>query len=191
MRLEWTVLGVIVVGRAGHGMIEQPRLRAGLLISPRSVQATQQQSGCKGTVHRQFDFWAGDWDVTTQDGKPAGKNVIKVIQDGCALQENWTGASGGTGTSINYVNGGRWHQLWVSNRGDAFPLEMSGALQGTAMVMTGDYVRPDGKRVKARMRWQPLEQGRVRQVWENSEDGGATWTTVFDGVYKRMPGTRR
>ena len=173
MKAEWTVLSAIVVALAGYGS---------------TIEA--QQSGCKGAVHRQFDFWVGDWDVTTQDGKPAGKNVIKVIQDGCALQENWTGASGGTGTSINYVNGGRWHQLWVSNRGDAFPLEMSGGLQGAAMVMTGDYVRPDGKRVKARMRWQPLEQG-LRQIWENSEDGGVTWTTVFDGVYKRASATRR
>jgi hypothetical protein len=30
-----------------------------------------------------------------------------------------------------------------------------------------------------------LPDGRVRQHWETSKDGGATWTTAFDGYYRR------
>jgi hypothetical protein len=151
-----------------------------------SAQAQQAQYGCKDQLHRQFDFWIGEWNVTSPDGKPLGKNVIKAIQDGCALQENWSGAGGGTGTSINYVESNRWHQLWISNRTAAWPLKMSGSLKDGGMTMSGDYTRPDGKRVMARMRWQPLAGGKVQQTWENSEDGGRTWKTLFVGIYTRM-----
>ena len=40
---------------------------------------------------RQFDFWAGDWDVTSPDGQPAGTNRIEAIAGGAGLLENWTG----------------------------------------------------------------------------------------------------
>jgi len=33
--------------------------------------------------------------------------------------------------------------------------------------------------------WMPLQDGRVRQHWEATTDGGKTWTTVFDGYYSR------
>src|ERR1700741_5316479 len=50
--------------------------------------------------HR-FDFWIGEWDVTTPDGKPAGSSVIESVSGGCALLENWTSRSGGRGKSLN------------------------------------------------------------------------------------------
>jgi hypothetical protein len=161
-----------------------------LLPTAAYAQQPQPQFGCKDAVHRQFDFWIGDWNVTTPDGQAAGSNVIKAIQDGCALLESWTGAGGGTGTSINYVDQGRWHQLWVSNRTGAAPLRLSGGLERGAMVMTGQYQRPDGKLVQSRMRWEAIADGKVRQTWENSEDGGATWTTVFVGIYTRVSAPR-
>jgi hypothetical protein len=163
------------------------QLIAVVMLLPASIAHAQQaQYGCKDPLHRQFDFWVGEWTVSTPDGQPLGKNVITVIQDGCALQESWSDARGGTGTSINYVEGDRGHQLWVSNRTGAWPLNITGGLEGGAMVMSGDYVRTDGKRVKARMRWEPIGGGKVRQTWENSEDGGRTWTTLFLGVYTRV-----
>jgi hypothetical protein len=30
-----------------------------------------------------------------------------------------------------------------------------------------------------------LDDGRVRQHWRASKDGGETWVTVFDGYYSR------
>jgi hypothetical protein len=41
-----------------------------------------------------------------------------------------------------------------------------------------------GKSVN-RVTWQPLPDGRVRQHWEASEDGGTTWKTAFDGYYTK------
>jgi hypothetical protein len=39
-----------------------------------------------------------------------------------------------------------------------------------------------------RISWTRLEDGRVRQLWEATTDGGKTWTIAFDGLYKRRPG---
>jgi hypothetical protein len=36
-----------------------------------------------------------------------------------------------------------------------------------------------------RVTWSTLDDGRVRQHWENSTDQGETWTTSFDGYYAR------
>jgi hypothetical protein len=36
-----------------------------------------------------------------------------------------------------------------------------------------------------RITWIPLEDGRVRQVWEASRDYGNTWQVLFDGTYAR------
>ena len=59
--------------------------------------------GCQEPASRQFDFWAGHWRVT-ENGKPAGENRIEPILDGCALLENWTGAQGGSGKSLNFFD---------------------------------------------------------------------------------------
>jgi hypothetical protein len=63
---------------------------------------------------RDFDFWVGEWDVHLADGTFAGSNVIKSTEKGCVLTENWSGASGGTGMSINYLDraSGKWVQVW-------------------------------------------------------------------------------
>src|SRR5882672_7825099 len=73
--------------------------------------------GCSDVQARQFDFWIGRWAVT-EKGKPAGTNSIERILDGCALLENWTGAQGGSGKSLNFFDraDGKWHQTWVDGR---------------------------------------------------------------------------
>ena len=36
-----------------------------------------------------------------------------------------------------------------------------------------------------RITWTPLDGGRVRQLWEQSQDQGKTWKSVFDGTYSK------
>src|SRR5690242_2142593 len=86
---------------------------------------------------RQFDFWIGDWEVTQPDGKKAGENRIESISAGWGLLENWNGAGGGVGKSLNTWLSDRkqWRQFWVGN-GEA--LELTGGLNGQGeMVLTG------------------------------------------------------
>ncbi len=76
----------------------------------------------------QFDFWAGNWEVTTPDGKVAGYNDIKSLLGGCVLQENYTPPGPFAGHSYNAYNATkkRWEQFWVDNIGTVLHLTGGG-----------------------------------------------------------------
>ena len=133
----------------------------------------------------QFDFWVGEWTVTTPDGKVAGTNVIERVSGGHGLLEHWTSARGGSGRSLNAYNPTKkqWQQFWVG--GDGMVLELSGGLDAKgAMVLSGPSSAPNEAALN-RVTWTPHPDGSVRQFWEVSKDGGATWSVVFDGRYVR------
>jgi hypothetical protein len=139
---------------------------------------------CASPDHRAFDFWLGAWAVATPAGKPAGSNTITAILGGCALLEQWEGAGGSRGTSLNAWDeaAGRWRQTWVDSAGGVLLLE--GGIEGGAMVLSG--VTPDGDQaVHERITWSRLADGAVKQHWQQSRDGGATWTDAFVGIYRR------
>ena len=139
---------------------------------------------CHGDpVYRQFDFWAGEWDVYNPQEQKVGENTITIEQNGCVLVEHWTAASGGTGTSINYYDPQEkaWKQVWVDARGSLG--YFSGGLESDAMVLDGRWVNRDGSSFRLRGTWTPLDDGRVRQHFEQSTDDGQTWSTWFDGYY--------
>ena len=140
---------------------------------------------CKGAEHHQFDFWIGTWTVQNPQGEREGENTIEPIQKGCALRESWTGAEGSSGTSLNFYDRGekKWHQTWIDASGG--PLYLDGSFDAGKMVLTGERPRKDGGRAKHRISWEPLKDGRVRQLWETSKDGGKTWETSFDGYYTK------
>jgi hypothetical protein len=137
---------------------------------------------CSAPEHRQFDFWVGDWDVFDPAGKKLGTNSIKLILNKCALHESWTG-TGMSGHSYNiyFAPEKRWHQTWVDSQGSL--LELNGRFEDGKMVLSGEGAGTNGGRTKHRLIWSKLEGGRLRQVWESSSDGGATWTVAFDGTY--------
>lgn len=138
---------------------------------------------CKAEEYRQFDFWIGEWEVRDPDGKVVGHNSIKRILDGCALKESWQGAGGSVGYSFNTYDRmkGQWHQTWVDANG--LLLKLDGGMEEESMVLRGEMPARDGGVAKTRITWTPQENGRVRQLWEASRDGGETWVTVFDGLY--------
>jgi hypothetical protein len=148
--------------------------------------AQQPQPDCSGPQHRQFDFWAGTWEVTDSAGATVyGTNLVTHEESGCVLRERWTGARGGTGQSLNFFDRGtgRWSQVWVASNGTVLRLE--GGLVAGAMFLEGDGRTPAGAAVRNRIVWTPQTDGRVRQVWFVSADGGATWRASFDGWYRR------
>jgi hypothetical protein len=157
-----------------------PSLPAAQVTAP-----TVAPKACIAPEHRQFDFWIGEWEVTTPDGAPAGRNRIESILDGCALGESWTGAKGGSGHSYNAYDRqhGRWHQTWVDNGG--LVLRLDGTFAGGKMVLSGETRDSSGARVLNRITWQETAPGAVRQLWETSRDGGGTWSVAFDGRYRK------
>lgn len=157
---------------------------ATLLTAQESAPALARKA-CSAPEHRQFDFWIGEWEVTTPDGAPAGRNRIEPILDGCALRESWTGAKGGAGNSYNAYDrpSGRWHQTWVDNGG--LVLRLDGTFAGGKMVLSGETRDSTGASVLNRITWQQTAPGAVRQLWETSRDGGRTWSVAFDGRYRK------
>lgn len=156
-----------------------------LVTAPVLIAQTPGSSPCAGPEFRQFDFWIGDWIVENPAGQVVGENRIKRILGGCALQESWTGRSGGLGHSYNAWDAAtrRWHQTWVSNSGGVLLLD--GALDGASMVLRGPGRAAGGREIVNRITWTPQPDGRVRQHWEVSDDGGRSWRTTFDGWYRR------
>ncbi len=134
----------------------------------------------------EFDFWIGAWDVHVANGTFAGENEIKRTERGCVLIENWQSAKGGTGMSINYVDKitNEWVQIWNDASGSQINIRGGLTDEGMLLVGTIHYVA-NGQTLPFRGLWTPLEDGRVRQFFEQSTDEGATWTPWFEGFYTR------
>ncbi len=133
--------------------------------------------------HREFDFWIGRWVVRDTSGAELGRNHIEKAQNGCVLIERWSGATGGTGTSMNFFDAAaeEWVQVWAS---PTLQLEIRGGLEAGAMRLVGSiYYFQNGQQLPFRGTWTPLEDGVVRQHFEQSSDDGETWGTWFDGYY--------
>ena len=141
-----------------------------------------------------FDFWIGDWDVFGPEGTQVGRNTITSMfatpSASGMLHEHWHGNGGVEGRSINAYDAtrGRWHQTWMDSTGDMLVLE--GGLVDGAMVLEslasdeGDTPTAERQRITWTRVSDP-DGAEVRQLWESSNDGGATWTVAFDGWYRR------
>ena len=142
---------------------------------------------CTSPESRQFDFWIGDWEVFQPDGKPAGTNRIAAVY-GCVLHESWKGRGGFEGQSFNRYDTARgvWHQTWVDSTGGILMIE--GSFRDGVMTLSDATLpgKKDPKRVNE-IAWSRNADGTVRQHWRVSADGGATWTTAFDGKYVKKP----
>ena len=141
-------------------------------------------TACDAPEHRAFDFWLGEWQVRTPDGKLAGVNRISQEYGGCVLHERYDTGRGYSGESLNIYDAGRktWHQSWVDTSGTLLLLE--GSLRNGNMVLEGQTVGTDAQTIRHRITWTPNADGSVRQLWE-STDSKVQWGTAFDGQYTR------
>jgi tetratricopeptide (TPR) repeat protein len=137
---------------------------------------------------RQFDFWIGEWDVKPAqalEGPPVGESSITRAADGCIVLENWTGAKGGSGKSLNFYNraSGQWQQTWVGS--DSTVLEYHGEYKDGAMRFEAETAGANGTRINNKLTFFNLSPDRVRQLAETSSDGGKSWSTRYDFIYLR------
>jgi hypothetical protein len=168
-----------------------PRLSActlalSIVLLSRVLYAQAPPPNCSAPEYRQFDFWVGTWDVFNPQGKLVGTNAVTLELNGCVLHEHWESAVGtNRGQSFNIYDrkSGQWHQTWVANGGNL--LLLNGGLHGGAMVLEGRSVIPGRGEVTDRITWSKQQDGSVRQFWEQSTDGGKTWSAAFDGRYVR------
>lgn len=152
---------------------------------------------CSAPEFRQFDFWLGTWEVRNPDGELIGHNEIQRVSGGCGLLESWESAGGGTGVSINTYDTerARWTQRWV---GSGATLWLEGSLEegsdGARMVLTGTEPRSTlhaEVKVRDRISWTPLPDGRVLQLWEIQPVTEEDWREAFRGLYTRVSSEAR
>lgn len=135
--------------------------------------------------YRALDFWIGDWTVTNPQGQTAGTSHIEAVVDGCAIQENWTDVYGGGGKSFTSYDAltKRWDQHWVGSGGAV--TEYLGSVKNGAVVMIAT-----GPAGLTRLTFSKLPDGKVRQLFEGSTDGGKTWTIGTDLTYTPVTATK-
>lgn len=136
---------------------------------------------CTAPAYRQFDFWAGDWDVFDV-GSPikVAHAQVDLILNGCVLREDYQSSDGHKGQSFTIYDVSRnvWHQTWVTDRGVLLVIE--GNFEDGTMILSG---HDPGKGVLVRGEWKP-ENGNVRETAVTSTDGGKTWKPWFDLIFR-------
>jgi hypothetical protein len=137
--------------------------------------------------YHEFDFWIGKWDVYKIGAdKIAGKSEIESIIDSVGILENYVTPDGKySGKSLNKYNPAkdRWEQYWIDNSG--LTLYLVGGIVDDKMILD-DLQTGDAKAGFNQIIWQKLPNGEVQQTWNASTDNGKTWTTLFDGIYKKI-----
>ncbi|MGH7655395.1 MAG: hypothetical protein ACREN6_12100 [Gemmatimonadaceae bacterium] len=146
-------------------------------------------AACASAEYREFDFFVGEWnayDVGSSTLK--AHNSVSQMLDGCAVREVYRRADGYTGESFSTYDSARhrWHQSWVTNRGELLLLD--GGIKDGAMVLAGPEQPTAGTASVIRGVWKREANGSVRETAERTTDGGATWTVVFDIEFRRAAG---
>lgn len=169
-----------------------------LLVSSICLFAQQQPAPpqpCDRPEQKQFDFWVGDWDLTSSGSKPGevihNHNTIKRILSNCIVQENFVGGNAiaqapqflGTSVSVFDVASEKWKQTWVDNQGSY--LDFTGEFKENQMILSREAVGPDGAKVLQRMVWKNITPSEFDWSWERSKDKGQTWEVLWPIHYKR------
>ena len=134
----------------------------------------------------EFDFWVGEWDVHIADGTLQGSNSITSDYRSCVLVEDYETPTGFVGMSVNYLDHqtGEWVQIWNDSSGSQINIRGGLTDEGMRLVGTIHYVG-NGTTLPFRGTWTLLEDGRVRQFFEQYNEQTETWDTWFEGFYTR------
>ena len=142
---------------------------------------------CTAAEYHTFDFWVGKWDVYGPAGRLVAHSLIESVYDGCGIRENWMplGGTGGGSLSTYVPAKKQWEQFWIDS-GNTRVL-FTGGWNGKAMVIQGVWpsAPANASGPITRMTYSRNADGSVRQLGENSADGGTTWTPSFDFTYRK------
>jgi hypothetical protein len=155
-----------------------------LLFLFQTAWSQQNSCPCCTEVHRQFDFWVGEWEVYNAQGQQIGSSLVEAVEGGCVLQENWKATKGGTGRSFNYLNlqDSTWNQLWLDNTGNK--LKLKGGLRDGKMILETEYYEQAGEKLKNQIVWEKLANNEVRQSWYSVDSTSQIKQIVFVGTYR-------
>ena len=160
-------------------------LATGFLATVALAQTQPAAAPAQIPINQEFDFWLGDWEVTSADGVVLGWSRI-VLQPGRrVLHETWsdTQGGGGNGWLAHNAGGGAWHYVYAGRDGSF--AELSGGMVGGKIMLSGTGHLAAKPARQLRITWEAGSDGTVRQVVERSGDG-VNWDRPFDGHYRKL-----
>lgn len=164
-----------------------------ILLVNVGFHSSAQKSPCSDPIFRDFDFWIGKWEVYDKNGNKAGTSKISLILDSCVIFEEWT--SSGipnkltyTGKSFNTYNTAtkQWQQTWVDNTGNTTEFLRGKGSKGQIVFHADRVSNAEGKIFLRRLTFTKINDSKVRQFGERSDDEGMTWTSEYDLEYRRL-----
>ncbi len=157
-----------------------------------SITTFSQKNPCSQKEFRQFDFWVGEWNVYGKNKSLAGNSKISHILDSCVILEEWVGATPQNsliykGKSFNSYNSAskQWQQTWVDNTGNTTEFLRGEATNNSIIYFADKVANGANKSFMRKLTFTKLEEDKVRQLGERSDDEGKTWTVEYDLEYRR------
>ena len=154
--------------------------------APSAFSATDAGPCSAVSATRQFDYWLGDWVISTNEKPGTAISKVYLSLDKCAIIESWNDGQGHAGENIfaYSFDDHSWRGMFVDNRGHAHVF-VDGKVADGAAEFDGPSRSEKGEAVLNRIKIVRVSANEVKQTWEKSTDRGATWTTVFSGAYSR------
>lgn len=131
---------------------------------------------------RQLDYWVGEWEVFSADGKKSSDVSVTKVLNTCGISEVWRAARSpnGDGLGLSTYNSrtDKWEYFWVSAAGATSHFE--GTLLADGMRFRLLQPMPNG--VLRLRHWSLIKKpdGKIEELSVGSNDDGVTWTTEYD-----------
>jgi hypothetical protein len=157
-----------------------------LVFAMTGFAATDTFPCAANSVNRQLDYWLGDWKIGAEGSSGSAHSTISLSLDKCLVVENWDGGKGHRGQNIfGYsADDKSWYGMFADNEGRVHVFSSGKVADGTA-EFEGASRGPHGESVLNRVKVVRLNSNKVEQIWEKSNNNGASWSVVFRGEYSR------
>lgn len=155
-------------------------------VSPLRAGAAERQSCATTAQVRALDFWLGRWNVTDGEQPSHASSVVSLELGKCLIVERWGDATGHRGENVFGYNldAKTWSGMFADNDG-RIHLFVHGTVTAGKAQLSGPSRGPHGEATLDRITIVRMTANDLEQTWQQSTDGGTTWTTVFKGRYSR------
>lgn len=146
------------------------------------------QPGGDAAETRNFDFAVGSWRLTTANGQLVGSSAITIdpTLSGCLIEESFSTPKGYQAIGWLYYDAieNAYFRTYIDSEGER--VELRGAFSDGVFVFTGAEPIRGADGAQVRMTWSQTSATTLRQLWETSRDGGATWRQAQDITFTRQ-----
>lgn len=139
-------------------------------------------------MNDQFDFWLGEWDLTWGENGRGYSSVSRILNDK-VIREKFTSEHDdevapfeGMSISSYQEAAQQWKQNWLDNQGNN--LDFVGHFVDGEMILQREAM-VDGHYARQRMMWTAITPTSLEWYWQQSNDHGQTWQTLWHIHYTR------